>query len=112
MTTNDATRASAGALPALNRRNFISTMGAGALATAATSAVAAEAATQEHPWEEARRLADELAEALEKGDGCFSGPGGRWYAQIYPMSRGDYTVMFVNIKSAEGATTTNSGVPA
>jgi len=84
----------------INRRSALAVTGAGLTAALARvrSSVAAE---PEHPWEKARRLADELSEALAAGDGAFTGPGGKWNAQIYPAGYSDYPIGFGNIRANE-----------
>ena len=82
--------------PTVSRRVVLSGLAA---STAVPAAVAAPAVLEVHPWDEARRLADELSEALAKGDGAFSGPGGKWYANIEPASSQTYKVMFGSISA-------------
>lgn len=99
--TNDATRASATALPDISRRNALTITGTGlAAALAGFAAHAAKAAQPEHPWEKANRLADELSQALAEGD-SQGGPAGRWLAEVYPSTHHTYSIAFGNIASRE-----------
>lgn len=91
-----ATRSSITRRSALTSIAAIPAMGTAAIAPSQAASV--EAA----PWEKARRLADELSAALSEGDGAFNGPGGKWYAEVYPANgSSDYVVSFGNIKARQ-----------
>lgn len=99
--------ANAEGLPAINRRRLLGGIAAvsTASAVAGASAAAASAVTPsepEHPWDKARRLADELAEVLAEGDGS-TGPGGEWYAMVHPLGTAQYPVCFGNMRSRDWA---------
>lgn len=73
-----------------------------AMGTAAIVPATAQPVENEHPWEKVRRLARELSEALCEGDGAWTGPGGKWCADIYPADQRDgYPIGFGNIRAKE-----------
>jgi hypothetical protein len=89
--------------PALATLMTVHAESAAALAEdGATSGAAMTSQSLEHPWERARRLAGELAQCLAEGDDGFgSGPGGKWFAEIYPASKREFCVCFGSISSRE-----------
>lgn len=100
--TNDATRASATALPEINRRSALTITGAGLVATlAGFVSNEAKAEQPEHPWEKTHRLAGELSQALAEGGETMDGPAGRWLAEVYPSTHHTYSIAFGNIASRE-----------
>lgn len=84
----------------ISRRTVL--VGVGSIpAMGAVDAAAAAEPPADHPWQRARDLASELAEVLNEGDMAFGGPGGGWYAQVYPSAVRDYPVGFCDIRAAE-----------
>lgn len=84
--------------PEISRRAFMAKAGAGAVVV---GTVVPAAADPEHPWEKARRLARDLSEALRDGDGAWSGPGEKWFAEVHPASDSGCNVLFGNIHARD-----------
>jgi len=70
----------------------------GGLACAPLAAAAAEPSlpdiAPEHPWDRARRLAEDLSRTLAEAPADGAGPNGRWFAQVRPWTGSGYDVMF------------------
>lgn len=101
---NVTARAGAEGLPSLNRRALLGGAGAalallqgptdipmGAAFVGPAETDLAELQPVKHPWDRARRLSDDLAQVMSEVE------NGRWRAEIWPASLGEYPVAFFAI---------------
>lgn len=89
------------------RRTALALTGAGlatvlsGVAKSTPVATTAAAPFADHSWTRARDLARQLADVLAEDDALGAGPGGDWYAEIYPSASSGHPVMFGSISSRE-----------